>query len=259
MTKQERILENLSFNHCIISDAIEEVCTRQEFDKLRESDKDFQAAIKDLDKKRDDFVRTAQMDLIKSGDSKLTLEYLKELSKSDGDALGSIQRETMIYIIETANNNSAAIETFQKIFACTKYKANQIFTDTLSQNDLESPTVRSKLKDDNIEKSLYKRFERGELDEVEMYSELVKDALNMSQFANREDVKIKAGQLVVLYMDKLEEVSVRKRREAESDETELIPKCDALFFGASVASCERVMHDLISDNVKAIEDASDSK
>ena len=259
MTKQERILENLSFNHCIISDAIEEICTRQEFDKLRDSDKEFQAAIKDLDKKRDDFVRTAQMDLIKSGDSKLTLEYLKELSKSDGDALGTIQRETMIYIIETATNNSAAIETFQKIFSCTKYKANQTFTDVLSQNDLESPTVRRKTKDDNIEKSLYRRFERGELNKVEMYSELVKDALYMSEFASREDVKLNAGKLVISYDEHLVREEERQRREADSDDSNLIDKCDALFFGTSIASCERVRHELISDNIKVIEDASDSK
>lgn len=233
MTKQERILENLSFNHCIISDAIAEVCTRQEFDKLRESDKDFQAAIKDLDKKRDDFVRVAQMDLIASGDSKLTLEYLKELSKSDGDALGTIQRESMIYIIETANNNSAAIETFQKIFSCTKYKANQVFTDTLSQNDLESPTVKNKNREENIEQSLFKRFSRGELDKIEMYRELMKNALYMSEFAPRDDVKIAAGKLIKEYDLHLVEEEARVRLEGEIDKTNKWDGMDSIISGVS--------------------------
>ena len=231
--KQKQILQNLAVNHCIISDAIDEVCSRQEFNQFMDNN-DFRVAVRDLEKKRDDFVRVAQMDLITAGDSKLTLEYIKDLNKTSGeDVLGTIQRETMLYIIQTAKNNSDAIEVFQRIFSCTKYKSNQIFNDVLAQNDIPSPTTRSKIIDDNIERSLYKRFERGELTEVQMYQALVTDALNMSQFASREDVKINAGKLVVVYMDKLEEVDERKRRENESDDTDLIDKTDAQLAGCS--------------------------
>jgi hypothetical protein len=230
--KQQHILDNLSLNNCIVSDAIEELCTRQEYDKFKE-DKTFRAAVKNLEKKRDDFVRKKQMELIDNGDSKLTLEYIKELSKSDGDALGTIQRETMIYIIETASNNSLAIESFQKIFSCTKYKANQIFADTLNQNDLESPTVKNKKRDENIEQSLFKRFERGDLDKIEMYKELMKNALYMSEFAPRDDVKIAAGKLIKDYDVHLVQEQERVRRETESDDTPLVDKLDAAISGST--------------------------
>lgn len=229
--KQQQILDNLAVNHCVISDAIEEVCSRQDFEKFLD-DKEFRAEVKNLEKKRDDFVRSAQMKLIREGDSKLTLEYIKELSKTSGDdVLGTIQRETMVYIIQTAKNNSDTIDVFQKIFSCTKYKANQMFTEVLASNDLESPTARSKKRDDNLERSLFKRFQRGELSEVQMYQALVEDALEMSQFSGRDDVKINAGKLVVVYMDKLEQVQERQRRDAEQDETSLIDSLDAQLSG----------------------------
>ena len=219
--KQQQILDNLSVNHCIISDAIEEVCTRQDFDILMD-DKVFRSAVKDLEKKRDDFVRVAQMELIASGDPKLTSEYLKELSKTSGDdVLGTIQRETMLYIVNTAKNNSDTIDSFQKIFSCTKYKANQIFNDVLSQHDIESPTARSKRKEDNLEQSLFKRFERNELSKVQMYKELIKDALYMSQFASREDVRMNAGKLVINYDEHLTEEEDRMRRDSAVDKTRL--------------------------------------
>lgn len=243
--KQQQILDNLAVNHCIISDAIDEVCSRQDFDEFMD-DSTFRAAVKDLEKKRDDFVRVAQMDLIASGDSKLTLEYIKELNKTSGeDVLGTIQREAMLYIIQTAKNNTDTIDTFQKIFSCTKYKATQTFNDVLAQNDLESPTARSKKQDDNLEKSLYKRFERGDLTEVEMYQELVKDALHMSQYASREDVRINAGKLVVVYMDKLEEVQERKRRDAESDNTNLFDKLDSVLAGSTPGEIEEFRQNLM--------------
>jgi hypothetical protein len=257
--KKEHILANLSLNHCIISDAIDEVCSREEYDQFYDSDKDFKESVNQLKSKRNDFVKTVQMDLIASGDSKQVLEYLKDIKETEGDILGGIQRETMLYIIETAQNNTTAIEIFMKIFNCTKYRANQIFSEQIAQNDLESPTARNKRKEDTVEKSLFKRFERGELDKIEMYKELVKDALYMSEFAAREDVRLNAGKLVITYDEHLVKEEERIRRESESDESNLIDKCDALFFGASVASCERVRHDLITDNIKAIEDASDSK
>ena len=80
----------------------------------------------------------------------------------------------------------------------------------------------------------------------------------MSEFALRDDVKINAGKLIKEYDVHLTEEEERLRREAESDDYNLIDKCDALFFGASVASCERIRHQLISSNVKAIEDESDT-
>jgi len=204
-------------------------------------DKEFRAEVKNLEKKRDDFVRKTQMSLIGSGDSKLTLEYIKELNKSSGeDVLGTIQRETMLYIVETAKNNSDTIESFQKIFSCTKYKANQIFTETLAQNDIESPTARSKKHEEDLETSLYRRFQRGELSEVDMYKELVSDALHMSQFSRRDDVRINAGKLVVVYMDKLEAVQDRQRREAEQDETSLIDTLDAQLSGVHPSSIEEL-------------------
>jgi len=234
MTKnQQTILDNLAVNHCIISDAIDEVCSRQEFDKFMD-DGTFRAAVKDLEKKRDDFVRVAQMDLIASGDSKLTLEYIKDLNKTSGDdVLGTIQRETMLYIIQTAKNNSDTIESFQKIFSCTKYKATKVFNDVLAQNDLESPTARSKRYEDDLDKSLYKRFERGDLTKIEMYQELVKDALHMSQFAGREDVRMNAGKLVISYDEHLVKEEERLRREAESDDANIFDKLDAVLAGST--------------------------
>ena len=90
-------------------------------------------------------MRMVQMELIEGGDSRQVLEYMKELNKSsDGDTLGGIQRETMLYIVETSENNSKAIEAFIKIFNCTKYRANKIFSEVLTQYDLESPTARSR-------------------------------------------------------------------------------------------------------------------
>lgn len=238
--KQQQILDNLAVNHCVISDAIDEVCSRQDFEKFLD-DKEFRAEVKNLEKKRDDFVRMAQMNLIESGDSKLTLEYIKELSKTSGeDVLGTIQRETMVYIIETAKNNTDTVDVFQRIFSCTKYKANQMFTEVLANNDLESPTARSKKREDNLEKSLFRRFQRKELSELQMYEALVEDALEMSQFSNRDDVKINAGKLVVVYMDKLEQVQERQRREAEQDETNLIDSLDAQLSGVHPSEIEEL-------------------
>ncbi len=252
--KQQQILDNLSVNHCIISDAIEEVCTRQDFDILMD-DKVFRSAVKDLEKKRDDFVRVAQMDLIASGDSKLTSEYLKELSKTSGDdVLGTIQRETMLYIVNTAKNNSDTIDSFQKIFSCTKYKANQIFNDVLSQHDIESPTSRSKRKDANLEKSLFRRFERGELNKIQMYQELIKDALYMSQFASREDVRMNAGKLVISYDEHLSSEQERERREAESDDTNLVDGFDSLASGMKPDEIKEYREGLIKECL-SIEDA----
>ncbi len=250
--KQQQILDNLSVNHCIISDAIEEVCTRQDFDILMD-DKVFRSAVKDLEKKRDDFVRVAQMDLIASGDSKLTSEYLKELSKTSGDdVLGTIQRETMLYIVNTAKNNSDTIDSFQKIFSCTKYKANQIFNDVLSQHDIESPTARSKRYDDDLESSLYRRFERGELTKVEMYKELMKDALHMSQFAGREDVRMNAGKLVISYDEHLVKEEDRLRRDEEVDKTRL-PK----LLKAFVMQTSNEGIDNLDKDMKALEVGND--
>lgn len=239
--KKEHILTNLSLNHCNISDAIEEVCAKSEYEEFIDSDQDFKSEVNRLKDKRDDFVRTVQMDLIASGDSKQVLEYLKEVSKSsDGDTLGGIQREAMIYIIKTADNNTTAIEIFMKIFGCTKYRSNQIFSDALSQNDLESPTVRSKNKEENIERSLFRRMERGELTKAEMYKELMINALYMAQFSARDDVKIKAGQLVKDYDKHLVDEEERMRREAESDDEKLIDKCDAQLCGVKPSDITEV-------------------
>jgi len=252
--KQQQILENLAVNHCIISDAIDEVCSRQDFEKLMD-DKVFRSAVKDLEKKRDDFVRVAQMDLIASGDSKLTLEYIKDLNKTSGeDVLGTIQRETMLYIAETAKNNSDTIDSFQKIFRCTKYKANQIFNDVLAQNDIESPTARSKRKVDNLEKSLYRRFERGELNKIQMYQELIKDALYMSQFASREDVRMNAGKLVISYDEHLSSEQEKQRREAETDETDLVDGFDSLASGMKPSEIKKYKEALIRE-ARSIESA----
>ena len=256
MTKnQQTILDNLAVNHCIISDAIDEVCSRQDFDKFMD-DGTFRAAVKDLEKKRDDFVRVAQMDLIASGDSKLTLEYIKDLNKTSGDdVLGTIQRETMLYIIQTAKNNSDTIEAFQKIFSCTKYKATQVFNDVLAQNDLESPTARSKKYEDDLDKSLYKRIERGDLTKIQMYQELVKDALHMSQFAGREDVRMNAGKLVISYDEHLVKEEERLRREAETDNTKLPKLLKAFVMQTSNHGIDKLDKDM--ENLKALEVKND--
>ena len=231
--KKEHVLTNLSLNHCIISDAIDDVCTREEFDQFYDSDKDFKEQVQRMEINRDDTVRKAQMKLIMSGDSKQISEYMKDVRSSQGDILGGIQRETMLYIVQHAKNNSEAIEAFMRVFNCTKYRANQIFTDCLSQNDLESPTARNKKHEENIELSLYKRFEKGELDELQMYKELVVDALRMSQFASREDVRINAGKLVMTYQERLDQVQDRIRREEESDDQNIFDNLDAVLAGVS--------------------------
>ena len=55
--KKEHILTNLSFNHCIVSDAIEEVCSREEFDQFLDSDKEFRDKVNQLEDARNDKVR----------------------------------------------------------------------------------------------------------------------------------------------------------------------------------------------------------
>ncbi len=238
----------------MVADAISEVCDQSDYEEFYEKDAEFKKSVDQLRLKRDDTVRAMQMDLIISGSEKLTSEYMKELNKAtDGDTLGTIQRETMAYIVGSASNNSTAVESFIRIFSCTKYRANQIFSEVLKQYDLESPTARSKNKEENLEKSLHRRFERNELTEVDMYKELVSDALNMSQFASREDVRINAGKLVVVYMDKLEEVQARQRREGESDNHKLTDKVDAVHFGSSIDHVIRVKDVLDSKELKEIE------
>jgi hypothetical protein len=253
--KKEHILTNLSLNHCIISDAIEEVCSHAEFEEFNDTDPDFKKEVDRLKAKRDDFVKTVQMDLIAAGDSKQVLEYIKDLNKAtDGDTLGSIQREAMTYIIKTADNNSTAIDAFMKIFGCTKYRANQIFSDTLKQNDLISPTVRNKQVEDSLEQSLFKRFERGELNKIEMYQELIKDALYMSQFASREDVRMNAGKLVISYDEHLVNEQDRLRREEEDDDINLIDGFDSLASGLKPSEIQEY-RDKLAQETLAITDA----
>ena len=184
---------------------------------------------------------------------------MKDLNKStDGDTLGSIQRGTMLYIINSADNNSYAIDAFIKIFGCTKYRANQIFSDVLKENGIESPTARNKKKEENLEKSLFRRFERGELDKEEMYSELVKDALYMSQHAGREDVRINAGKLIMQYDEHLQNERDRKRREAESDDTALVDKLDAALSGVAPGEVAELKFRL-EQGPLAIEEVEDVK
>ena len=251
--KKEHILTNLSLNHCIISDAIDEVCSREEFDQFYDSDKEFREQVQRLEVKRDDTVRQVQMDLIMSGDSKQVSEYMKDVRSSQGDILGGIQRETMLYIVQHAKNNSETIEAFMRIFNCTKYRANQIFTDCLAQNDLESPTARNKKHEENIEASLYKRFEKGELDELQMYRELVADALRMSQFASREDVRINAGKLVMTYQERLDAVQERIRREAESDDQNIFDKLDAVLAGVTPGEIDALKQKISSNRLELSE------
>lgn len=256
--KKEHILANLALNHCIISDAIEEVCTREEFDQFYDSDKDFKEQVQRLEIKRDDTVRQVQMDLIMSGDSKQVSEYMKDVRSSQGDILGGIQRETMLYIVQHAKNNSDTIEAFMRIFNCTKYRANQIFTDCLAQNDMESPTARNKKREENIESSLFKRFERGELNELQMYKELVADALRMSQFASREDVRINAGKLVMTYQQRLDEVEDRIRREAESDDQNIFDNLDAVLAGTTPGEIAALKEKINSNRLELSDATSDS-
>jgi len=141
-----------------------------------------------------------------------------------------------------------------RIFNCTKYRANQIFTDCLAQNDLESPTAKNKKHEENIESSLYKRFEKGDLDELQMYKELVADALRMSQFASREDVRINAGKLVMTYQERLDQVQERKRREEESDDMALVDKLDAALSGSTPSEIAALKHKFMAGPM-AIEEA----
>ena len=103
-----------------------------------------------------------------------------------------------------------------------------------------------------------KRFLDGDLTEIEMYRSLLQIALHDSENSEYPSERKGAMDKVIDISRRLEEVNERNRREGESDETSLIPKCDALFFGTSVAGCERIMHELNSENIKAIEDASNS-
>jgi hypothetical protein len=259
MTKKqqkEHIINNLSVNHCIISEAIDEVCSVEDFETFCDSDPDFLKEVNRLKNKRDDFVRTVQMDLIASGDSKQVLEYIKDLNKAtDGDTLGSIQRETMVYIIDNAKNNSEAIDSFIKIFGCTKYRANQIFSDVLKQNDLISPTARNKKTEENLESSLFRRMERGELSKVEMYRELMLNALYMSQFSPRDDVKIKAGQLVKEYDKHLIEEEERIRKDNEQDDVKLTDGFDSLASGMKPEEIAEY-RDTLTQEMMAIENAN---
>ncbi|MEE9352376.1 MAG: hypothetical protein V3U78_08955 [Thiotrichaceae bacterium] len=209
---------------------------------------------------RDDEALSAMMKLIRGNDRSAVVEYQKmQRQREDLNEIKSTKREVMRVLINSQDTKSACLKEYCQIFKGTKSAADDQFANVVAELGLQTPHQRMKSKKSKHDNQMSEMFLRGELLEPEMLKRLM--ALSLSDAENSEypSERQRATEKVLLLKTSIEEMNIRIRKESESDETELIPKCDALFFGASVASCERVMHDLISDNVKAIEDASDSK
>ena len=245
-------------NKCNISEALDLFpdLVLNDFYKFMESP-DFKDSYHAAIQVRDDFANTAFMDLIESGDRMAVIEYQKMLRQSDSQNESKrIRHETMKALIQLSDSKGQCVKDYCQIFKTTKSQSDEFYKTILTENNLISPFDRKKQRDLDHDNSMVERFKNKNLPELEMYRSILLIQLRDSEFAEYPSERSRAADKVIDIGKRIDEIVERQRRDSESDDSKLIDKCDAVFFGTSVAGCERVRHDIISDNIKVIEDAS---
>ncbi len=258
--KQNELIEKLKENHCNISDALEclEGITLSDFYEFLR-DEDFKEAYDGAIQVRDDFADTAFMDLISEGDRAATIEYQKMKRQSvDANDSKQIRKELMRILVSMADTKGICLKEYCHVFKASNKMAEKQYSAVVTEFSLVTPYERMKERKEINANSLSTLLKEGNISEIEMYKRMLFQAAADSEESEYPSERKGARQDIISITQRLDEIQEKHRRDNESDDSALIPKCDALFFGTSVASCERVMHELNADNIKAIEDASDS-
>jgi hypothetical protein len=187
------------------------------------------------------------MMLIDSGDRAAVIEYQKMQRQSEG--LGEdkrVKREVMRVLIESQETKSNCIKEYCQVFKCTKSAADDQFDNVVAEFGLETPHQRAKRKKSQKDNSLAERFEAGNLTEIEMYSSMLSKALYDSENAEYPSERSKARADVISINQRLDEINERIRREAESDNTNLVDKLDAALSGSTPKDVAKLKMDLLA-------------
>lgn len=163
--------------------------------------------------------------------SAIKVADLLRKDKSNDDTEG-IEDRVMELLFQYADSNNQAQERFKIVFNCTQYQATKVFNRTAQTGKLQ-PTQRKKQAKDVDYNLLASKFERGELNEVDLMQSLLENALRESETSNKAEVRTRSTQLVIQLHDKLESIHERKRKAEEADSGKLIDQFDALAMGIS--------------------------
>jgi len=249
---QKEILALLRENNCNVSDAILGKCSYAEYLSFHK-DPDFKAGFVEAEKIRDDFVLEKCMQLIAEGDRTAITDYQKMIKQSDdANDAKRIKKEFMRVCIDLAETKSRCLKEYCQVFNASKNQSEKQYDAVVAEYNLVTPYERAKRKQKIHESSMSTLFDQGKLSEVDMYRRLLSKALYDSEQSEYPSERSKARADVISINQRLDDIKERERREAESDQSNLIDKLDAQLAGVSPDDIV-ALRDFYINTAKAIE------
>ncbi len=239
-------------NKCNVSNALESFpdLTLQDFYVFME-DPEFKEAHHAAIQIRDDFANSAFMELIDVGDRMAVVEYQKMLRQSDTqNEARRIRHETMNALIQLSDSKGQCVKDYCQIFKTTKSQSDEFYKTVLTENNLISPFERKRQRTLEQEGSMSERFKNGKLSELEMYEAILLIQLRDSEFSEYPSERSRAADKVIDINRRLEEINERKRRDAESDDTNLFDKLDGILAGANPNDIETFRQNLMYPQIE---------
>ena len=240
---QIQILTSLCENNCNVSGAILGVCSYAEYIDFFK-DPDFQSGVIEAEKIRDDFVLGKCMELVEQGDRQAISDYQKMMKQSDdANDAKRIRKEFMRLSIELADSKSRCLKEYCQVFNASKNQAEKQYDSVVAEYNLETPYERSKKKKEKHSNSMSVKFEQGDLDDLQMYKGMMEIALYDAENSEYPSERKGAMDKVIDIDKRVEDIKDKQRREAESDDTDLIDKLDSQLAGVHPTEIQKLRED----------------
>ena len=251
------LLENLKTNHCNISDALEYLdgVTMHDFYEFMK-DEDFQNEYNIAIQIRDDKAAEVFMDLILSGDRAAVIEYQKLKRQSDdADDARRIRKEVMRVLVQLAETKSLCLKEYCTIFNASSKMAEKQYSGVVAEYNLETAYERSKKSKKEQDSMMSTLFDKAKLSEIDMYSRMLSKSLYDSEMSEYPSERSKARADVISINQRLDEINERQRREAESDDVNIIDGFDSLASGSKPEEIQALRAKLAQE-AKALTDVN---
>ena len=244
------IIDRLKANRCNISDSISDLCRLDDYYEFLK-DPDFAAGVAESKQIQRDFVLSALMDLVESGDKTAITDY-QRMERQAGDAsdLKKIKKEFMRVCIELADVKSLCLKEYCAVFNASSKASEKQYDSVVKEYNLITPWERAKLAQKQHKESLSTMFDNNELSEIDMYSRMLSRSLQDSEASEHPGERSKARADVISINQRLEEINERIRRESEEDDTNLFNKLDAILARTTPDKIDELKEQIMSKGIE---------
>ena len=185
-----------------------------------------------------DIAQEKAFEMIQAGDSNAILEMQRLTLQNKTDELGLIKTKVAEILCNTVSSSSEFSRLYLHIFSGTSKSAEKALYKICIEKNILSPAERMKKEAAERENSIAERFDRGELDEIELLKLQLKSALNEMEGASVTG-RAQGNKNSLLIQQRLDEIRERNSK-TEIDIESISDLMDSHLFGISVEEVKRL-------------------